>query len=122
MWSARSRSDLHPGVAGPLNTARRRIMAEREVFMRPRSMLVLLSFLGSSWMMSGCPRPSEPGPGPGPGPGPAPGDDQISEKNPAYVTLKRDVRRCAAPLCGGYFITEVNRTREAQYVSGLEFR
>lgn len=26
-----------------------------------------------------------------------------------YFRLRRDVRRCAAPLCGGFFITRVNR-------------
>lgn len=27
----------------------------------------------------------------------------------SYFTLRRDVRRCAAPLCGGFFIRRVNR-------------
>jgi hypothetical protein len=26
-----------------------------------------------------------------------------------YVTLRRDLRRCAAPLCGGFFVQRVNR-------------
>jgi hypothetical protein len=28
---------------------------------------------------------------------------------PSYVTLRRDVRRCAAPLCGGFFVDAVNQ-------------
>ncbi len=47
----------------------------------------------------------------------------------SYVRLRRDVRRCAAPLCGGFFIDAVNRDslrcadgqRSAEcYVSELE--
>lgn len=49
---------------------------------------------------------------------------------PIYVELRRDVRRCAAPFCGGFFVDRVNRaltrcadgTRAAEcYVSELEF-
>ncbi len=56
------------------------------------------------------------------GPAPAPGA--------TYFTLRRDVRRCAAPLCGGFFVKRVNRlttlcadgTRSAEcYVAELEF-
>src|SRR5262245_30776194 len=28
---------------------------------------------------------------------------------PSYVTLRRDLRRCAAPLCGGFFVDAVNQ-------------
>src|SRR5262245_51152370 len=28
---------------------------------------------------------------------------------PSYVTVRRDVRRCAAPLCGGFFVDAVNQ-------------
>jgi hypothetical protein len=28
---------------------------------------------------------------------------------PSYVTLRRDVRRCASPLCGGFFVDAVNQ-------------
>jgi hypothetical protein len=27
-----------------------------------------------------------------------------------YFTIRRDVRRCASPMCGGYFVRRVNRT------------
>jgi hypothetical protein len=75
-----------------------------------RAAVVRLALFGSLWGVSGCPKPPETTP------------DQISEKTAAYVTLKRDLRKCAAPKCGGYFITEVNRTHEAQYVSTLDLR
>jgi hypothetical protein len=38
-----------------------------------------------------------------------------------FVTLKLDTRRCATPLCGGYFVREVNLDTPAEYVSGLVF-
>jgi hypothetical protein len=50
-----------------------------------------------------------------------PSEDEISARNSAYVELRRDVRRCAAPRCGGYFITELNHEREERYVSALDF-
>jgi hypothetical protein len=28
---------------------------------------------------------------------------------PSYVTLRRDLRRCASPLCGGFFVDAVNQ-------------
>jgi len=30
---------------------------------------------------------------------------------PSYVTLRRDLRRCASPLCGGFFAAAVNQDR-----------
>jgi hypothetical protein len=37
------------------------------------------------------------------------------------VSLRRDTRRCAAPLCGGYFVRDVNRTGAEVYVRDLDF-
>jgi hypothetical protein len=48
----------------------------------------------------------------------------------SYFELRRDLRRCAAPLCGGFFVSRVNRlttvcadgSRSAEcYVSALDF-
>jgi len=48
---------------------------------------------------------------------------------PSYVTLRRDLRRCASPLCGGFFVDAVNQdslrcadgSRSAEcYVADLE--
>lgn len=38
-----------------------------------------------------------------------------------FVTLTLDTRRCASPLCGGYFVQEVNVDTPAEYASHLEF-
>jgi hypothetical protein len=38
-----------------------------------------------------------------------------------FVTLKADTRRCAAPLCGGYFVRDVNANTPEEYVSRLDF-
>jgi hypothetical protein len=37
-----------------------------------------------------------------------PSDEQSADAS-SYVRLRRDVRRCAAPLCGGFFVARVNR-------------
>lgn len=40
----------------------------------------------------------------------------------SYVTLRRDMRRCMAPLCGGYWVHDLNRVNlNEKYVSGLDF-
>lgn len=40
----------------------------------------------------------------------------------SYVVLRRDTRRCVAPLCGGYWAHDVNRaTVNERYVSALDF-
>jgi hypothetical protein len=37
------------------------------------------------------------------------GQDLRPAAGAGYVTLRRDVRRCASPLCGGFFVKSVNR-------------
>jgi len=40
----------------------------------------------------------------------------------SYVVLRRDMRRCVAPMCGGYWAHDVNRANlNEQYVSALDF-
>ncbi len=55
--------------------------------------------------------------------------DLHAATGPVYVTLRRDVRRCASPLCGGFFVKSVNRLstrcvdgaiRSECYVADLE--
>ena len=41
-----------------------------------------------------------------------PSDDQSADTS-SYLRLRRDVRRCAAPLCGGFFVARVNRLTTA---------
>jgi hypothetical protein len=38
-----------------------------------------------------------------------PSDSASVSDEPSYFELRRDVRRCAAPLCGGFFVSRVNR-------------
>jgi uncharacterized protein DUF6748/Kazal-type serine protease inhibitor-like protein len=35
--------------------------------------------------------------------------DAASGSGPSYFELRRDLRRCASPLCGGFFVQRVNR-------------
>ena len=35
--------------------------------------------------------------------------DELSMRVPSFVAVRADLRRCAAPLCGGYFVRDVNR-------------
>lgn len=37
-----------------------------------------------------------------------PTDDQSADTS-SYLRLRRDLRRCAAPLCGGFFVARLNR-------------
>jgi len=49
-------------------------------------------------------------------------DDAISASARAYVTLRRDVRKCASPKCGGWFVKDVNKKNPTErYVSSLDF-
>ena len=47
--------------------------------------------------------------------------EAVDELSVSFVTLRADMRRCAAPLCGGYFVREVNRKDAERYVSRLDF-
>lgn len=38
-----------------------------------------------------------------------PTDAASAADSSSYLTLRRDVRRCASPLCGGFFVSRVNR-------------
>lgn len=33
------------------------------------------------------------------------------DNSPSYYTIRKDVRRCAAPMCGGYFVRRANNQR-----------
>lgn len=46
--------------------------------------------------------------------------DDLSKKNQSYVTLRADQRKCASPMCGGFFVHDVNRQTEERYVSALD--
>jgi hypothetical protein len=47
---------------------------------------------------------------------------ELGTSTRSFVVMRRDMRRCVAPLCGGYWVHDVNRaTVREQYVSGLDF-
>ncbi len=47
---------------------------------------------------------------------------ELSTTSRTLVLLRRDLRKCASPLCGGYFVHDVNRVKLTEaYVSGLDF-
>jgi hypothetical protein len=49
-------------------------------------------------------------------------DSALSTSTRAYVTLTKDTRKCASPMCGGWYATDVNKANAApHYVSGLDF-
>src|SRR5687767_11474980 len=49
-------------------------------------------------------------------------EGELGTSTRSYVVLRRDLRRCVAPMCGGYWAHDVNRaTLNEQYVSGLDF-
>lgn len=48
-------------------------------------------------------------------------EDALYFNPESWVTIRKDLRRCVAPRCGGYFIDPVNARARERYVSGLEF-
>src|SRR3990167_1352304 len=49
-------------------------------------------------------------------------DGELGSATRSYVVLRRDLRRCVAPLCGGYWAHDVNRANlNERYVSALDF-
>jgi hypothetical protein len=48
--------------------------------------------------------------------------EELSTTSRTYVALRRDLRKCAAPACGGYLVHDVNRVFFSEkYVSDLDF-
>jgi hypothetical protein len=52
----------------------------------------------------------------------APSADEQSLVSPTslFYSVRRDPRMCPSPTCGGYFLTELNRTTPERYVSRFE--
>jgi len=47
---------------------------------------------------------------------------ELSATSRTYVGVRRDYRKCIAPLCGGYWVHDLNRVNLNEvYVSGLDF-
>ncbi|MCA2979786.1 MAG: hypothetical protein INH41_27730 [Myxococcaceae bacterium] len=61
--------------------------------------------------------------------GPVPDDataeetGELSARVSSYVVLRKDLRRCVSPMCGGWWVRDVNRaTVREVYVSGFDFK
>lgn len=48
-------------------------------------------------------------------------DEALSAHRWSFVTLRRDLRKCASPVCGGYFVHDVNGDGAESYVSGIDY-
>lgn len=49
-------------------------------------------------------------------------DDELSATARAYVTIRHDQRKCASPMCGGWWAKDVNKKNPTErYVSELDF-
>lgn len=47
---------------------------------------------------------------------------ELSTTSRTYVTFSRDFRKCASPMCGGWFVTDVNRVNPVpRYVNAIDF-
>lgn len=50
-------------------------------------------------------------------------EDALSATARAYVTLQRDLKKCAAPKCGGWYAKDVNKANPTpRYVASLDFK
>jgi len=48
-------------------------------------------------------------------------DEALSTVKAGFVTIQHDARKCAAPLCGGYFLSQPNHSLAPIYVAELDF-
>ena len=46
--------------------------------------------------------------------------EELAMTRDRVVVVRPDARRCVAPLCGGYFVRELNRGEAERYVSALD--
>lgn len=47
---------------------------------------------------------------------------ELSTRTSSYVVFRHDLRRCLSPVCGGYWVSDLNRkTLREEYVSGFDF-
>lgn len=49
-------------------------------------------------------------------------ESDISTNSLSYVALRPDYRKCVAPLCGGFWVKDLNKSSPERYVSGLDFK
>lgn len=46
---------------------------------------------------------------------------ELSTTKDTFIIARRDIRRCVSPLCGGYWVKDLNSTMQERYVSGFDF-
>jgi hypothetical protein len=46
---------------------------------------------------------------------------ELSTTKDTFLIVRRDTRRCAAPMCGGFWVKDLNSTMQEKYVSGFDF-
>jgi hypothetical protein len=49
------------------------------------------------------------------------GEAELSSTTDAFVSARRDMRRCVSPMCGGFWVKEVNSSTAERYVNKLVF-
>lgn len=46
---------------------------------------------------------------------------ELSTTKDTFLIARRDIRRCVSPMCGGYWVKDLNSTMQEKYVSGFDF-
>lgn len=46
---------------------------------------------------------------------------ELSTTKDTYIIARRDYRKCVAPMCGGYWVKDLNSTMQERYVSAFDF-
>lgn len=46
---------------------------------------------------------------------------ELSTTKDTLLIARRDYRRCVSPMCGGYWVKDLNSTMQERYVSGFDF-
>jgi hypothetical protein len=46
---------------------------------------------------------------------------ELSTTRDTFLIARRDNRRCVSPMCGGYWVKDLNSTMQERYVSGFDF-
>ncbi len=49
------------------------------------------------------------------------GSEGLSTYERSFVTAQRDYRKCMYPMCGGWYVADVNRSGRQEYVKALDF-
>lgn len=46
---------------------------------------------------------------------------ELSTTKDTFLIARRDFRKCVSPMCGGYWVKDLNSTMQERYVSGFDF-